>query len=148
MFSLSDRSKRALAGVKPELVNCVERAINLTEVDFVVIEGLRSLKRQKALLAQHATETLASKHLTGDAVDLAAWLGTVRWELPLYYKIADAMKAAALEQHLCIRWGGAWTVKNFTESKLSAEQALKSYVSTREQQKLKIFIDCPHFELV
>lgn len=148
MFKLSVRSFKSLEGVKPQLVKVVERAIQLTAVDFVVVEGVRSLSRQKALLSQGATETLASKHLTGDAVDLAAWLGTVRWELPLYCKIADAMKAAALEQSLAIRWGGAWSVKNFTTSNLSAEQALAAYVASRKSAGLRVFIDGPHFELV
>ena len=148
MFKLSARSLKSLEGVKPSLVSCVEQAIKTTEVDFVVIEGVRTLKRQHELVASKASKTLNSRHLTGDAVDLAAWLGTVRWELPLYYKIADAMKAAALERGVAIRWGGAWTVSNFTTFNGTAEQALKSYVASRKSQELGIFIDAPHFELV
>tara|TARA_R110002153_G_scaffold46537_1_gene131478 strand:- start:965 stop:1315 length:351 start_codon:yes stop_codon:yes gene_type:complete len=98
-----------MGGVHPDLVKVVERAIELTEVDFTVLEGLRDLARQKELLAKGATTTLNSRHLTGHAVDLGAWVdGTVRWDWPLYYKIADAIKAAADELDIDIVWGGDW----------------------------------------
>lgn len=108
-FRLGDRSRSRLRGVHPDLVGVVERAIQITEVDFTVLEGLRTLERQKQLLAAHATTTLRSRHLTGHAVDLGAWVnGEVRWDWPLYYKIADAMKAAAAEIRQPIEWGGDW----------------------------------------
>ena len=108
-YVLGKRSKERMGGVHPDLVKVVERAIELTEVDFTVLEGLRDLARQKELLAKGATTTLNSRHLTGHAVDLGAWVdGTVRWDWPLYYKIADAIKAAADELDIDIVWGGDW----------------------------------------
>jgi hypothetical protein len=111
-FKLSARSLKNLEGVKPQLVAVVKRAIELTEVDFVVTEGLRTRERQKVLVAQGASRTMNSKHLTGDAVDLAAWVeGAVRWHAPLYHKLNDAMQKAAAELGVKIRWGG--TFRNF-----------------------------------
>lgn len=109
-FKLGPRSILRLKGVHPDLVKVVERAIQLTPVDFTVLEGLRSLERQKALVAAGASQTLKSRHLDGHAVDLGAWVDEqVDWSWPLYGKIAGAMKAAAAELKILIEWGGDWT---------------------------------------
>lgn len=109
MFSLSTRSYKRLEGVHPDLVRVVERAIGLTEVDFVVLEGLRTKERQAQLLKAGASRTMNSRHITGHAVDLGAWVNKeVRWDWPLYYKIAAAMKQASIEQGVAIVWGGDW----------------------------------------
>lgn len=146
-FKLSKRSLNNLVGIKPALASVVTRAIQLTSVDFVVIEGLRTLKRQQELVNQGASQTLNSKHITGDAVDLAAWLGTIRWELPLYFKIANAVKQAAIENNVPIKWGGAWTVTDIRQWQGTMEEAHESYVSLRRAQGQKPFVDGPHFEL-
>lgn len=108
-FKLSARSLKALEGVHPDLVAVVRRALQISEIDFVVTEGLRTPARQKQLHAAGASQTLNSRHLTGHAVDLAAWVGQVRWDWPLYPKLAKAMKAAAAELGVKIVWGGDWT---------------------------------------
>ena len=108
-FVLSTRSRSRLRGVHPSLVAVVERAIALTPVDFMVTEGVRSLQRQAELVRSGASRTLNSRHLTGHAVDLAALVdGQVRWDWPLYPRIADAMKAAAAERGVALIWGGDW----------------------------------------
>jgi peptidoglycan L-alanyl-D-glutamate endopeptidase CwlK len=109
MFSLGLKSEGRLVGVHPDLVRVVRRALELSEVDFTVLEGLRTLERQKELVAAGASWTMKSRHLTGHAVDLAALLGgQVRWDWPLYHKIAAAMKAAAKELGIPLEWGGDW----------------------------------------
>ena len=108
-FILSKRSLSALDGVHPDLVKVVKRAIEITEIDFVVTEGLRTKERQAELFKAGASQTMNSRHLTGHAVDLAAWVGQVRWDWPLYAKLAQAMKAAAKEVDVSIVWGGDWT---------------------------------------
>lgn len=147
MFKLSKRSLDNLQEVKQPLVNVVTRAIQITSVDFVVIEGLRTANRQQELVKQGASQTMNSKHLTGDAVDLAAWLGTVRWEHPLYFKIAEAMKQAAIENCVALRWGGAWTVPDIRSYPDTMEHAHEAYLALRRSQGRKAFIDAPHFEL-
>jgi len=115
-YKLGSTSRKNLIGVHPLLVRCVELAIDTTKQDFTVYEGLRSLSRQKKLLAQGYTRTLKSKHLRqsdgyGHAVDLVPWVnGKAVWEWPLIYPIRDAMKDAARRLGLQdrIEWGGDW----------------------------------------
>lgn len=149
MFKLSNISKERLEGIKPELRAVVERAIEITEVDFGVTQGLRTIEEQEALVARGASKTMKSKHLTGDAVDLAAYVGSrVSWEITLYDNIADAMKQAAIELNTPIRWGAAWTVADITKWEGTMEEAMNAYVDWRRKEGRRPFIDAPHFELV
>jgi peptidoglycan L-alanyl-D-glutamate endopeptidase CwlK len=120
-FVLGQRSRERLKGVDERLVKVVERAIQITEVDFTVLEGLRTPERQKQLVAEGFSQTLKSKHLTGHAVDLGVLIDNkISWDKAPYFKIADAMKKSAEELKVNIRWGGDF----------------------------KSFFDGPHFELV
>ena len=120
MYVLGIVSKNNLKGVHPDLVKVVEKAITLTEIDFRVTEGLRSKTRQIELVNKGASKTLNSRHITGHAVDVVALIGgSVRWDWPLYDKIAKAFKQSAKELNIPIVWGGDW----------------------------KTFKDGPHFEL-
>lgn len=108
-FSLSDKSRSRLAGVHPKLQAVVCLAIQMTEIDFAVLEGVRTIERQKELVKAGASQTMRSRHLSGHAVDLGAIVGgQVRWDWPLYDKIAIAMKAAAKQLGVPIEWGGEW----------------------------------------
>ena len=108
-FGLSKRSLVRLEGVHPRLVALVREAIALSPVDFMVTEGLRTPERQAALIRAGASRTKRSRHLTGHAVDVAALVdGQVRWDWPLYPRIAAAFKAAAVRQGIPIVWGGDW----------------------------------------
>lgn len=107
-FRLSKRSLANLEGIHPDLAAVVRRAIEITPVDFAVTEGLRTVARQKALFAAGATRTMNSRHLTGHAVDLAAYVGGIRWDWPLYDALAVAMKKAAGDLGVPIVWGGDW----------------------------------------
>ncbi|EEU9882862.1 M15 family metallopeptidase [Escherichia coli] len=105
----SYRSENNLDGVKRELVAVVRRALELTEVDFGITEGLRTKERQKQLVAEGKSQTMNSRHLTGDAVDVVVYMGSqVSWNWPLYEKIAQAFKQAAKELNTPIEWGGDW----------------------------------------
>lgn len=108
-MTLDERSRKRLEGVHPDLVAVVEAAAEVTEVDFIVTEGLRSKERQEQLVRAGASKTLKSRHLTGHAVDLAAKVGNeVRWDWPLYHKLAAAMKDSAAALGIEIEWGGDW----------------------------------------
>lgn len=108
-FHLSARSLERLSGVHGDLCAVVRLAIKRTSVDFAVLEGLREEARQKQLVASGASQTFNSRHLTGHAVDLGAWVaGEIRWDWPLYDKIAEAVKAAADELDVPLEWGGDW----------------------------------------
>lgn len=141
-FALSQRSRSRLVGVHPDLVRVVERAIKLTVVDFTVAEGVRTLARQRELVARGASLTLHSKHLVqadgyGHAVDLVA-VGdldgdgdidaqdaALTWEPRFYRAIATAVAMAADELGVRVRWGGSF--------------------KTRDGRP---WFDGPHFELV
>lgn len=106
---LGQRSLSRLEGVHPDLVRVVKKAAAMSDLDFTVLEGLRTLERQKQLMASGATRTMKSRHLTGHAVDLAPMVGSeVRWDWPLYNKLAPIVKAAAAAENVVIEWGGDW----------------------------------------
>lgn len=112
--------RERLAGLKPELVQVAERAAELCHYDIVVLEGMRTMQRQRELLAKGATTILRSKHLSGDAVDLAPMLDTdgdgdreVSWHWPHYHDMAQYVLRAAKELNVDIEWGGHW--KNFPD---------------------------------
>lgn len=110
MFKLSKYSLGKLQGVKQPLVDVVKKALEISEIDFGISEGVRSLERQKQLYADGKSKTMNSRHLTGDAVDVYAWVnGYVDWNFSNYEKIAKAMFKAAEELDVEIEWGGMWT---------------------------------------
>lgn len=114
MYKLGSRSKQRLQGVHQDLIRVVERAIEITTVDFTVLEGVRTPERQRTLVEAGSSQTMNSRHITGHAVDLGAWVdGQVDWSWPLYHKIAAAMKTAAKELGIPIIWGGDW--RNFKD---------------------------------
>jgi peptidoglycan L-alanyl-D-glutamate endopeptidase CwlK len=106
MYQLGAKSRSKLQGVHPHLVMVVERAIEISEQDFTVLEGLRSKERQQELYNTGKSKTLNSRHLTGHAVDLAPW--PISWDWDKFYPIADVMKQAAEELGIDIEWGGDW----------------------------------------
>lgn len=127
MFKFSQRSEENLNGVHPDLIKVVRRALQLSTVDFTVIEGMRSKARQKRLFAQGATKTMNSRHLTGHAVDLVPY--PLDWNNKhAFEQIAQAMQKAAKELGIAIRWGGDWNQNGRSDDEK--------------------FYDGPHFELL
>ncbi len=146
-FKLGSKSLHELDGVHPDLVAVTKRAIELTVQDFAVHDGIRTLDEQKKLVASGASQTLDSRHITGHAVDLVPVInGKLRWEWEPIYKIADAVRLAARELGIPIRWGGAWDI-SLTTSTDSPEDLVADYSARRRQAGKKAFIDGPHFEL-
>lgn len=106
---LDMRSELRLRGVHPALVAVVRHAAARSDIPFIITEGVRSMERQRKLVAAGASKTFNSRHLTGHAVDLAAKVdGKVRWDWPLYDQLAAAMKGAAASLGVPIVWGGSW----------------------------------------
>jgi peptidoglycan L-alanyl-D-glutamate endopeptidase CwlK len=147
-FQLSQKSLSRLNGVKNEIHTVVCEAIKLSKIDFGVTCGLRTESEQRELVNKGASQTMKSLHLTGDAVDVVAYLGSrISWELNLYDDIADAFKEAALNNNIKLRWGAAWH-QNLTDWEGSSEDLMNAYVDLRRSQGRRAFIDAPHFELV
>ena len=117
-YKLGKRSLQSLSGVHPDMVAVVKRAIEITEQDFTVIEGIRNINRQRELYKAGKSTTMNSRHITGHAVDMVPW--PVDWDdLERFEVVSKAMKAAAEELDISLVWGGDW----------------------------KSFYDAPHFEL-
>lgn len=113
-MKLTARDESRLTGVHPDLVRVIRRAALLTDLPFCVLEGVRTVERQKVLFAQKATTTMNSRHIPGadglgKAVDIAPTIGgKVSWDWPLYYRLAAIVKTAAAEEGVPIEWGGDW----------------------------------------
>lgn len=152
-YKLSQRSLGRLDGVNPNLVAVVKRAIEITTVDFGVTEGVRTLATQRGYVAAGKSQTMNSMHLPqsdgyGHAVDLVAYVGSqVSWEINLYDNIADAMKQAATEVGVGLRWGAAWHIDDIRHWNSTMEDATNAYIDLRRSQGRRPFIDGPHFEM-
>jgi peptidoglycan L-alanyl-D-glutamate endopeptidase CwlK len=149
MYSLSQRSLNNLVGVDQRLVDVVHRAIQITSIDFAVIEGVRTPEKQMEYYRKGASQiAVGGTHVQGRAVDLMAYLDDrASWEFSLYDEIADAMKAAAMEQGVGVRWGGAWQISNICTWNDTMERANLAYIDWCRSRGQRPFIDGPHFEL-
>lgn len=155
-FRLGARSRRELAGVHPGLAAVVERALGMTTVDFAVHDGLRTATEQHELFRRGASQLdgyrKLSKHQAqadgfGHAVDLVPWLeGRLRWEWPLLYVVAGAVRQAARAESVGVRWGGCW--RRLDTDARRPEEMVRAYVSSRVAAGRKAFSDGPHFELI
>lgn len=119
-FKLSKRSLSHLEGVHPDLVSVVERAIEITRIDFGVTEGLRTPERQRQLKADGKSTTLNSRHLPqadgySHAVDLYVLVeGKANWEHKYFRWAVQALATAAIELDVQIRPGLLW--RDFQDS--------------------------------
>lgn len=121
-ITLGQRSLARLDGVHPDMVRVIKRAAAMArpDEDFTVLEGVRTLARQKELYAQGRTKpgpivtwTLKSNHFRnaktgfGHAVDLAPfpidWNATARFDA-----LANLIFRAASIEGVRIRWGADW----------------------------------------
>lgn len=128
-FSFGKTSKERLATVDPRLAAVCHLALCKSPIDFMVLEGRRSISRQHELYGQgrtaaqlsavgvdpalarpsmqQVTWTLKSNHFAGRAVDLVPypvdWNDTKKFDL-----MAQAMFAAAKDLGTPIRWGADW----------------------------------------
>jgi peptidoglycan L-alanyl-D-glutamate endopeptidase CwlK len=108
-FAFGERSKKNLTGVHPDLVKVAIKALELSQIDFTVTEGLRTKERQAQLMSAGASKTMNSRHITGHAIDIAPIIaGEVRWDWPPFQELAKAFKLAAKELGVPIVWGGDW----------------------------------------
>lgn len=130
MFKFSQKSLNNLQGVKPELVKVVKRALELSPVDFGVREGLRTVEQQRENVRKGVSQTMNSKHITGDAVDLYPSVLPVGWQTnpKVWLPVLNAVKQAADEQGVKLRYGINW--KNDPNLPIETK-----------------FIDAPHVEL-
>jgi len=146
-YALGKKSNAELDGVHSDLVQIVRRAIEITPQDFSVHDGIRTLEEQKQLVKSGASKTLKSRHITGHAVDLVPYInGKLRWEWEPIYQIAEAVRTAADELEISLRWGGAWDTL-LTSTDEPTEDMVSAYVDKKRSEGKRAFIDGPHYEL-
>lgn len=114
-FKFGSRSLGNISGTHPELQRVILRALELSPVDFLVTDGLRTLAEQRRFVATGKSKTMKSKHLTGRAIDYVAWAnGTFTYNYSKMLSISKAFKAASAELDIPIDWGGDW--KSFVDT--------------------------------
>lgn len=130
-FKLSARSQSKLEGVNEPLVRLVNRALEISDADFAIIDGLRSIKKQQENVRKGVSQTMKSKHLTGDAIDVlpSSIKPGMKWELHHFKPVLDAFYRASVELGIPLRFGINW--KNDPSLPIETK-----------------FIDAPHIELV
>lgn len=140
MYKFSKRSLDNLKGVHPFLVDVVHGAMGMQIMDFTVVEGVRSLERQKTLVAQGKSRTMLSKHLIqsdgyGHAVDLYPYpvdmnlviKGDMR-EVFRFGVLSGVMLSVAKKHGIIVVNGADWNGNGQTLD--------------------HTFFDAPHFQLV
>lgn len=122
-FLLSQRSLDRLAGVHPVLEQIVKGAIAISKTDFTVVEGVRSLAKQREYFNAGKSRTMNSRHLTGHAVDLMPWGdfdgdgdNEGSWELANFYPLNDAMQKAGAAIGVRVEWGGTFFGPTFIDA--------------------------------
>jgi len=106
-MTLSIKSLNKLIGVDPRLVSVIKTSSELSPIHFEVTEGVRSFSRQKMLFDAGKSQTMSSRHLTGDAVDLVILIdGVAHWEFNSYRALSEIIKKVAIVQGVDLEWGG------------------------------------------
>ncbi len=152
-YKLGKRSLRELQGVHPRLVMCVNRAIEITPVDFSVHDGLRTAEEQAEYVASGVSHKEFSNHQRqedgwGHAVDLVPYINRrLRWEMVPIYSIALAMREAAeAVGGITLVWGGSWT--ELTGSGVHPKTMSLAYIKRKMEMNQRPFVDGPHFEIL
>ena len=159
-YRFGARSQREMKGVHPSLIKVASKALELTTVDFSVIDGVRTKIEQERMVQRGRSQTMNSKHLIqkdghGHALDVVPYFnGKVRWEWPLIFEMAEAFFLAAESLDVLLIWGGAWTERHevFEHNidpgfEPTSEFMQLKYIQKRAKENRKPFLDGPHFQL-
>lgn len=145
-FKLSKRSLSRLNDVDDDLIKVIIEGLSISRIDYGVLKGKRTLSEQIKLYENGDSQTLDSKHLYGEAVDLVAYIGNnITWELDYYIEIAECIRLIAKKHNIKIRWGGSWVVLN---DQVSAKQSIIEYIDRKNKENKDPFIDAGHFEII
>jgi len=105
MYKLGKKSQERLRGVNSQLVNILFELVKI--MDITVLEGVRTQERQDKLVAEGKSKTKFSKHITGQAVDLAPY--PIDWEdRDRFHYMGGMLRGIAKQMGVDVRWGGDW----------------------------------------
>lgn len=114
-MKLTERDLKKLKDAHPDLALVVNMAAKNTTIPFMVMEVERDLATQRANVKKGVSWTMRSRHLPSkDGLARAADLvpidaqGKPIWAWPVYYKLAEIIKKAAIQVKIPIEWGGDW----------------------------------------
>jgi len=110
-------SEKKLKSVHPDMLRVVRRVAadwKAPGPGWIITGGPRTIEEQKLLVAKGASRTMRSRHIPAangfsHAVDFACTIkGVLKWDWPLYSRLAVSVKAAAKAEKVTIEWGGDW----------------------------------------
>lgn len=120
MYKFSKRSWDTLRGVKTALMAVAERALQISRVDFTIVEGYRRAERQNWLYknVERGGKWLTDKdgyikigeHQKGNAIDFCPYIkGKLDWDNEAaFVEIGMAFMQAGRELGIPVTWGGKW----------------------------------------
>ena len=124
MPSFSKQSLARLNSTDERLVRVFTEVVKY--FDCTILEGKRTVDRQKMLVQQGKSKTMNSKHLKGKAVDVAPY--PIDWnDRERFTYFAGYVMGIAAKMGIKLRWGGDW--------------------DRDTQVKDNNFDDLPHFEI-
>lgn len=114
MPSFSSKSKERLMTCEDRLQKIMFDAIAV--MDFTILEGHRTVQRQKELLEKGVTKVEFSNHnyTPSKAIDIAPWPIPDNWgegnskEMAKFYFLAGVIFGIADKYNIKLRWGGDW----------------------------------------
>lgn len=155
-YSLGERSRGNLAGVHPDLLRVVQRAIQITTQDFGVAgKAVRTAAEQHALFLQGRSQKDGYKNKSnhqphgdgfGYAVDLTPFIAgsfDVNNEAA-QYPIAAAMSQASRETGVKVTWGGNWFDPLIGATVADMQANVARYKAKHPGPD---WVDLPHFQL-
>ena len=112
-FKFSERSLKNLELVHPDLSRLMKESIEVSTIDFGILEGLRSPERQQEVIAQGQSWTTNSRHLTGHAVDIGVFVDNrLNWDYAHYEELFKIILPQSLRLKIPVTWGGKWPEKD------------------------------------
>jgi peptidoglycan L-alanyl-D-glutamate endopeptidase CwlK len=125
-FIFGAASLSHLDPVCPQLQQVTYRALEITPIDFAVIDGWRSQAEHLKNVSKGVSWVLRSRHQDGEAIDFMAYVdGKKTWakgkEEETYRPIVDAFKQASKELDIPITAGADWRVRDYGHIELKGK---------------------------
>ena len=109
MYKFSENSKVRLQTCHDDIKAIMLKAIDITPLDFTILEGHRTEKRQERLFQIGASKVRKGMHnfFPSKAVDIAPY--PIDWQDDgRFYVLAGIILLCAKQLTIPLRWGGDW----------------------------------------